>query len=126
VSERLLVTVVDDDDDIRQALGAMFAGNGYAVECFASAEAFLDRIDSLRIAVIVSDLQMAGMSGLELCRELRSRNIDTPMILITAFASDAVRTRASRIGIRSVLEKPFDPPMLLREVGAAAASLGRN
>ncbi|MET3713497.1 FixJ family two-component response regulator [Sphingomonas trueperi] len=120
MSERLIVAVIDDDEDIRQALAAMFTSNGYGVECFVSAEQFLGRIEARAISVIVSDLQMAGLSGLELARELHARGVDTPMLLITAFASDAVRLRAKRLGVRVVLEKPFDPAILLREVAAAA------
>jgi FixJ family two-component response regulator len=119
VREPLLVTVIDDDDDVRQALGAMLFGSGYGVQCFESAEAFLQR-DPVgdRSAVIISDLQMGGMSGLELCRALRTGNIDTPIILITAFATAGIRARAQKIGVRALLEKPFDPPRLLGEVEA--------
>jgi len=116
VSERSIVAVIDDDDDIRQALGAMFMSNGYDVECFESAEAFLDQLDTLPVSVIVSDLQMGGLSGLDLCRDLIAGGIDLPVILITAFASDAVRARAQRLKVRAVLEKPFEPALLLREV----------
>ncbi len=120
MSERLIVAVIDDDEDIRQALAAMFSSNGYAVHCFVSGEEFLEHMATLAIAVIVTDLQMAGLSGLDLCRELRAREVDIPTLLITAFASDAVRMRAKRLGVRVVLEKPFDPAILLREVAAAA------
>lgn len=121
MSERLIVAIVDDDEDIRQALAAMFSSNGYDVHCFVSAEEFLEQLKTLAISVIVTDLQMTGLSGLDLCRELRAQAVATPTLLITAFASDAVRVRAKRLGVRVVLEKPFDPAILLREVAAAAA-----
>jgi FixJ family two-component response regulator len=120
VREPLLVTIIDDDDDVRQALGAMLIGSGHDVQCFDSAEAFLE-CDPVggQSAVIVSDIQMGGMSGLDLCRALRSGRIDTPMILMTGFATAGIRARAQKIGVSALLEKPFDPVLLLGEVEAA-------
>lgn len=119
---RVSVSVIDDDQAIREALGVLFDGNGYDVACYDSAEAFLHAVDARRPAVIVSDYQMPGMNGLELSRALKARAVQAPVILITAFGSEAIRTRAERAGIARVMEKPFDAPTLLGEVAAFAGA----
>lgn len=120
--ERVSVSVIDDDQAIREALGALLDGNGYDVACYDSAEAFLHAIDDRPPAVIVSDYQMPGMSGLDLSRALKARAVAAPVILITAFGGEAIRGRAERAGIARVIEKPFDAPALLGEVAAFAGS----
>lgn len=112
------VSVVDDDYDVRLALGGMLRSVGYDVECFESAEAFLEAAESSNSDCIVSDVQMGGMSGLDMARELRARGIGAPLILISAFTTDAVRAQAARQGAHCVLEKPFDPEVLLEQVEA--------
>lgn len=109
------ISVIDDEADIRQALHEMFVGRGYAVDCFDSAEAFL-AAEAARSSLIISDLQMGGMSGLELIRTLRSRGDGTPVILLTAFATPAIRTFAGRSGVAKVFEKPFNSSEMLKVV----------
>jgi FixJ family two-component response regulator len=122
VGEPLLVSIIDDDKDVRMALAALLASMGYGVECFDSAEAFLQDDKALASGCIVSDIQMAGISGVELARRLRTQGFDAPIILISAFATDAVRTQAARSGVHCLLEKPFNPETLLEEIQSATGA----
>lgn len=122
VGQPLLVSIIDDDKDVRLALGALLTSIGYEVECFESAEAFLGDDKAAASGCIVSDIQMAGMSGVELARRLRAQGRDAPIILISAFATDAVRVQADRSGVHCLLEKPFNPEALLDEIEAATGA----
>ncbi|WP_170317561.1 response regulator transcription factor [Paroceanicella profunda] len=120
VCARPLISVIDDDEGVRLALDDMFCSRGYAVCCFASAEAFLASPALRASAFVVSDIQMPGMSGLEMVRALRRRGVTVSVVLISAFATPQVFARAAReTGVR-LIEKPFDPPELLLHVEAVA------
>ena len=119
VGEPLLVSIIDDDKDVRLALGSLLASIGYDVECFDSAETFLTADKAAATGCVVSDVQMTGMSGLDLARRLRDDGQGAPIILISAFATDAIRNQADRVGVHCVLEKPFNPESLLEEIQAA-------
>lgn len=110
------VSVIDDDEDIRLALSSLLLNNGYEVDCFESADIFLLRDATKLCDCIITDMQMAGLSGLELARRLESRQANVPIIMITAYATDALRARAAKARIRTVLEKPIDPDILLRTI----------
>lgn len=116
-----LVAIIDDDADVRDALGAMFHREGFDPKCFESATHFIEEGLHLPTALIVSDYQMPGMNGLDLCRELSARQIGIPLILITAFATAAIRSLAKRYGVCALVEKPFEPAQLLDEVHSAIA-----
>ncbi len=113
-----LVIVIDDDFYVRHALASLFTSVGYRVECFENADIFLAHSFDEDGALIVSDYQMPGTDGIELCRRLRDRGSLIPVILITAFATAGVRHSAPAVGIVEVLEKPFDPSTLLDVVRA--------
>ena len=84
-----------------------------------SAERFLAARDGEAPAIVITDLHMPGMTGLELIRELRSQGDGTPVILVTAFATSAIRVLARRYDVVDVVEKPFRPAQLLGLVRAA-------
>lgn len=119
VGTPLLVSIIDDDKDVRMALGALLSSIGYDVQCFESAEAFLAAPSVDDSGCVVSDLQMSGMNGVELARRLRAQGLQAPIILISAFCTDAIRAQAARTGVHCLLEKPFDPETLLEEIEAA-------
>lgn len=115
-----LIAIVDDSAMIRAALSSLLRSYGYAVQVFASGEALLAD-DATRFACVVSDLQMAGMSGLELRRELSRGKISVPMILMTACPNTKSTRQAEQAGIRAVLEKPIDSTLLATTIAAALA-----
>ncbi|WP_230291202.1 response regulator transcription factor [Croceicoccus sp. Ery5] len=115
-----LVAIVDDDEDIRHSLCALFVSNGYAVATYASADAFCARANAQEggatPAMVITDLHMPGMTGLEMIRMLRGGGSELPFVLVTAFATPAIRSLARRYGVVDVVEKPFRPLRLLELV----------
>jgi len=83
------------------------------VHTFASAEDFLQSSHPNDSSCVVADVQMPGMSGLDLLTQVRTRGNDVPFIFITAFPDESVRARALRAGAVGFLAKPFAGPVLI-------------
>ena len=115
----LLVSVVDDDDSVRESLPDLLKEFGYAVQAFSSAEEFLasGHVDATRCLIL--DIAMPGMSGPDLQRELARRGQPIPIIFITAHGDVADRPRLIRQGAVECLFKPFSEPALLKALNAA-------
>src|SRR5215216_6235918 len=84
MNKRSLVSVVDDDESVREALPDLLREFGFAVEAFASAEAFLASASLARTECLILDIAMPGMTGPELQRELTRRRQGIPIVFITA------------------------------------------
>lgn len=97
----------------------MFAGNGFEVAAYDCAERFRAARRDAVPAIVVTDLHMPGMTGLEMIRLLRDEGDRTPFILVTAFATPTIRSLARKYGVAGVVEKPFQPAQLLELVRAA-------
>lgn len=102
------ISIVDDDDSVRTAVSSLVRSLGFKVSTFASAEEFLTSDVMEDTSCLVSDIQMPGMSGLDLQKVLIQRQCHIPIIFITAFPEDAVRRRAEAAGAIGFLSKPFD------------------
>ena len=113
------VLVVDDDDSMREAIEALLGAAGVDAILYESAEALLADARSADAACVVSDLQLPGMSGLDLLGRLRARNARTPVIVITAHDSPATRAKAHRAGATAYLAKPFLGSALLVAIDSA-------
>ena len=110
---RGLVAVIEDDDIARTALGRLLDAAGFEHVPFESAEAFLaSRRDRGWICLIV-DVQLTGMSGIDLQWALRSEGSDAAVIIITAKGTDAIRERAEQAGCTAFLTKPFHGDTIL-------------
>src|ERR1700760_3021579 len=83
MSDRIVIHIVDDDAVMRDSLGFLLDVNGYEPLAYESADAFLDALDGSATGCVISDIRMPGMNGIELVRELRSRKVMCPVILIT-------------------------------------------
>ncbi len=109
-----LISVVDDDEGVRRSLDGLVRSLGYRVEMFDSAESFLGSHCATDSQCVISDVQMpGGMSGIELTQTMGDRGVITPVILISAFADDKVRTEAREAGAHCFLKKPFDGEALI-------------
>lgn len=108
-----LISIVDDDEAVREATKGLMRALGFLAETFGSAEDFLmfDRLRST--ACLIADVQMPQMSGLELHRRLVASGVSIPTILITAYPDDGVRARALEAGVMCYLTKPFNKDDLL-------------
>lgn len=120
MSSSPLICVIDDDQAMRVSLENLFRSCGYEVRTFASALAFI--ASGLSPACVVSDLQMPGMSGVELKQRLNASGASTPVIIVTAFPDDRIRAQADQAGVLCFLKKPFKGDDLLTCVEAALAA----
>jgi CheY-like chemotaxis protein len=118
-TERSLVSVVDDDESVRESLPDLLRELGFAARAFSSAEEFLasDCIGETRCLIL--DIAMPGMSGPGLQRELTRRRREIPIVFITAHRDDAARPGAIERGAVECLFKPFSESALLDALNAA-------
>jgi FixJ family two-component response regulator len=119
LSKLPLVAIIDDDESVRATTDSLVRSLGYAVHTFASAEEFL-RSNSLDdFACIMADVQMPGMSGVQLQDHLRARGYRVPFIFFTAFPDEKTRAHALAAGATCYLTKPFDGDSLIQYFQAA-------
>jgi len=111
--QRSLVSVVDDDESIRESLPDLLRQFGFAVRVFSSAEAFLASEFVSQTSCLILDIAMPGMSGPELQQELKRRRQAMPIVFITAHADKTVRPRLLAQGAAECLFKPFSDDALL-------------
>src|ERR1700735_313530 len=116
---RLIVSIVDDDESVRESLPDLLTEMGFTPRAFASAEEFLKTDAVLRTGCLLLDIAMPGMSGPELQRELKRRRIQTPIIFITANQDEAVRRGTIQQGAAECLLKPFTDTALLDALNSA-------
>ncbi|SDV49742.1 oxygen response regulator transcription factor FixJ [Chitinasiproducens palmae] len=102
------VFVVDDDEAVRDSLRWLLEANGYRVECFASAEAFLEGYQPNQIGCLILDVRMQGMSGLELQERLIAANSALPIIFVTGHGDVPMAVSTLKKGAKDFIEKPFD------------------
>jgi len=114
-----LVAILDDDELMRSALQGLLKAVGLPAQAFASAEEFLKSDERQRIACLIADIRMPGMSGLELQAQLNNERCRIPIIFITAHGDEKMRMQALRAGAVEFLAKPFDDEVLLDSVRAA-------
>jgi FixJ family two-component response regulator len=119
-----LIAIVDDDESVREATKGLMRSMGLGVEAFACGEDFLRSPHLSRTACLVADVNMPGMSGLDLHRWLSARNKSIPTILITAYPNDSVRARALSGGVICYLAKPFGEDDLINCIRSALADAG--
>jgi FixJ family two-component response regulator len=115
----LLVSVVDDDESVRESLPDLLRVSGFAVQAFSSAEEFLasDYVD--QTSCLILDVAMPGMTGPDLQRQLTLRRQEIPIVFITARRDETIRPRMLEQGAVECLFKPFSDTALLNAVNAA-------
>ena len=123
MSEIPLITVVDDDAAIREAVQSLIRSVGLRAEGFTSAQDFLQSGHLPDTACLIVDVRMPGMSGLELQQQLTTAQCPLPIIFITAHGDAETRARALSAGAVGFLDKPFREEGLLRAVQAALPSV---
>jgi FixJ family two-component response regulator len=118
-AERSLVSVIDDDESVRESLPDLLRQFGFAAVAFASAEAFLESQVVARTRCLVLDVAMPGMSGLDLQQELTRRHWEIPIVFITATEDQTIGPRVLAHGAVACLSKPFSDTALLYALNAA-------
>ena len=118
-----LISVVDDDESVRESLDGLFRSVGFAVKVFVSAEEFLSS-DHLRDTdSLLLDVRMPGMNGIELHRHLVANHCEIPVIFITAHGSEqGVRSQALKNGAVDYLIKPLSEDTVLNAVHKALSA----
>nr|WP_315445573.1 sigma-54 dependent transcriptional regulator [uncultured Pseudomonas sp.] len=107
------VMVVDDESSIRNAVEQWLSLSGFEVQLFSRAEECLAALPAHFAGVILSDVRMPGLSGLQLLAEVQRRDADLPVILLTGHGDVPMAVEAMRDGAYDFLEKPFSPQTLL-------------
>ena len=102
------VYVVDDDEAVRDSIRWLLEASNYKVELYESGESFIARYDPNAIAVLLLDVRMNGMSGLEVQDHLIARKSDLPIIMLTAYGDVQMAVTALKKGAVDFIEKPFD------------------
>ena len=113
-----MISIVDDDESVRESTKALVRSLGYEAQAFASAEDFL-AADIDETSCLILDVQMKGLSGIELQDHLIAQGCQTPIIFVTSFPDERIRDRALNAGAVGFLGKPFSDSNLTKYLDAA-------
>src|SRR5579872_360601 len=116
------ILVVDDEADIRESLETLLQMEGYSVELAQNATEGLKRMESGTYDIVLLDLMMPDRSGMEVLKDLRERDTETPIFMITAYGSVEVAVNALKGGANDYFSKPWDNEKLLIEIDRMIAS----
>ena len=124
MANAMKIAIVDDEKDMRQSISQWLALSGYDTETFASAEDALAGISSDYPGIVISDIKMPGMDGMQFLKKLMSTDSALPVIMITGHGDVPMAVNAMRIGAFDFLEKPFNPDRM-SELAKKAANARR-
>ena len=122
MAKRTLISIVEDDQLFRESMRKLMTSLGYTVEAFPSAADFLASPLLTSTACLVADVQMPGMTGIELHKQLVEAGHAIPTILVTAYPNEVARNRALKDGVVCYLPKPVDDDHLKRCLRSALQS----
>ena len=117
-----LIAIIDDDQSMRDTLLDLIESTGLVARCFGSAEEFLEYDLHRQVGCLIAEIQMPGMSGLELQARLKEEQCNIPIIFIASNGGARMRIQAMREGAVEFLAKPLDYRLLLKTVRAALYS----
>jgi DNA-binding NtrC family response regulator len=121
----LKVLILDDESIVRKHLTRTLTHCGFDVETFEDPDRAIARIEETRFDVVVSDIRMKGMNGLQVLELIRAKSTRTKVIIITGYISKEVEREALAKGAFDFITKPFKPNDLLLAINKAAQALGR-
>jgi DNA-binding NtrC family response regulator len=116
------ILVVDDEEDIREALGMILSMEGYDVSTASCGDAAVTQAEEVHFDLVITDLKMPGMDGVETLMTLRRRHPGLQVIVATGYASSETARRCLSEGAHDYITKPFDMDDLLRLVQQAIAA----
>jgi FixJ family two-component response regulator len=119
LAKKTVISIVDDDESARKALANLMRSLDFSAAAFASGESFLRSNRLHGTACLIADVQMPGMTGLELHSRLVASGRPIPTILITAYHDERVRAQALNAGVVCYLTKPFNESELLACIDSA-------
>jgi DNA-binding NtrC family response regulator len=109
MAKTISILIVDDEESVRDSLLNWFIEDGYQVQCAADAKQALDTLEKQAFDIVLADIKMPGMDGLEMHRRIRTLNKEAIVIIMTAFASVDTAVQALKDGAYDYVTKPFDP-----------------
>ncbi|MDX5402756.1 MAG: sigma-54 dependent transcriptional regulator [Rhodobacterales bacterium] len=109
MSKGMKIAIVDDEQDMRQSISQWLALSGYDTETFASAEDALKVLGPEYPGIVISDIKMPGMDGMQFLKKLMGSDSTLPVIMITGHGDVPMAVEAMRVGAFDFLEKPFNP-----------------
>lgn len=109
MAKKISILIVDDEESVRDSLYNWFIEDGYRVECAENAKRALSMLESDSFDIILADIKMPGMDGLEMLRRIKLLKTDSIVIVITAFATVDTAVQALKDGAYDYITKPFDP-----------------
>jgi len=109
MAKKISILIVDDEESVRDSLFSWFIEDGYRVECAENARKALSMIESDSFDIILADIKMPGMDGLEMLRRIKLLKKDSIVIVMTAFATVDTAVQALKDGAFDYITKPFDP-----------------
>ena len=118
-----IVHIVDDEEPVRKSLAFLLTMSGFAVKMHESATDFLAAASGIRNGVLVTDLRMPDMTGVELLRNLVSANASLPAVVITGHGDVPMAVEAMKAGATDFIEKPFEDVVLIEAIQRAAEQL---
>jgi len=114
-----LIAIIDDDESMQDSLRDLIESTGRVARSFGSAEEFLEYDLHGEVGCLIAEIQMPGMSGLELQARLKEEQCNIPIIFIASNGGARMRIQAMREGAVEFLAKPLDYQLLLKTVRAA-------
>ena len=121
MEDKQIVFVVDDDQDMLRLIAAALGRDGLTVRTFSEAGEFLARYQPDQRGCLLLDVELPGLSGLELQQELQTRSIDLPIVFLTATADVPTAVKAMKRGALDLVQKPFEIQSLIAAVQRALA-----
>jgi DNA-binding NtrC family response regulator len=109
MAKKISILIVDDEESVRDSLYNWFIEDGYRVECAENAKKALQILESDSLDIILADIKMPGMDGLEMLRRIKSMRKESIVIVMTAFATVDTAVQALKDGAFDYITKPFDP-----------------
>ena len=109
MAKKISILIVDDEESVRDSLLNWFIEDGYRVECAGDARRALTLLESDEFDIILADIKMPGMDGLEMLKRIKSLKKDSIVIMMTAFATVDTAVQALKDGAFDYVTKPFDP-----------------
>src|SRR5260370_27982329 len=101
------ILVIDDDESLRDTVAVMLEQEGFTIAQAADGRTGLDRARTLKPDLLLVDLRLPGLSGMEVCKQLRSSNIKTPIIVLSAVGDEVDKVLLLEIGADDYVVKPF-------------------
>ncbi|MBI5538513.1 MAG: sigma-54-dependent Fis family transcriptional regulator [Bacteroidia bacterium] len=123
MNKKISILIVDDEESVRESLYDWFIEDGYRVECAENAKTALSKLESQNFDIILADIKMPGMDGLEMLRRIKLLKKDSIVIVITAFATVDTAVQALKDGAFDYVTKPFDPDDLSHLIRNAAKQI---